>query len=409
MELILCSLVTILPDYLFRRYVQGKRIGKEITLYSVWFELRWGIITCLLLTVGLITLIFYYHPSTNTAVSFFRTVAILPEGSGRVAEVYVEIGDEVKAGDPIFRVDDSEKKAAVETAERKIAEIDASMKMAEADLAEVAGRISEAESSLKQAQDELDTKAELQARNPGTVAARDIEKLQNVVDSREGALAAAQASRQSVETQISTLLPAQKASAEAALNEAKVDLAKTVVYAGVDGTVEQFVLRVGDMVNPIMRSAGILVPAEAGRETILAGFGQIEAQVMKKGMVAEATCLSKPFTIIPMVVAEVQGVVAAGQVRQTDTLIDAQQVTEPGTISVFLEPLYDGGLSGVPPGSNCYVNAYTNNHELIQSGDLSTPRLIFLHVVDTVGVVHAVILRMHALILPVQTLVFKGH
>ena len=409
MELILCSLVTILPDYLFRRYVQGKRIGKEITLYSVWFELRWGIITCLLLTVGLITLIFYYHPSTNTAVSFFRTVAILPEGSGRVAEVYVEIGDEVKAGDPIFRLDDSEQKAAVETAERKIAEIDASMKMAEADLAEVAGRISEAESSLKQAQDELDTKAELQARNPGTVAARDIEKLQNVVDSREGALAAAQASRQSVETQISTLLPAQKASAEAALNEAKVDLAKTVVYAGVDGTVEQFVLRVGDVVNPIMRSAGILVPAEAGRETILAGFGQIEAQVMKKGMVAEATCLSKPFTIIPMVVAEVQGVVASGQVRQTDTLIDAQQVTEPGTISVFLEPLYDGGLSGVPPGSNCYVNAYTDNHELIQSGDLSTPRLIFLHVVDTVGVVHAVILRMHALVLPVQTLVFKGH
>jgi len=25
-----------------------------------------------------------------------------------------------------------------------------------------------------------------------------------------------------------------------------------------------------------------------------AGFGQIEAQVMKEGMVAEATCISKP-------------------------------------------------------------------------------------------------------------------
>jgi len=43
LELLLCSLLTILPDYLYRRYVQGKRIGKEITLYSVWFELRWGI------------------------------------------------------------------------------------------------------------------------------------------------------------------------------------------------------------------------------------------------------------------------------------------------------------------------------------------------------------------------------
>ena len=43
LEILLCSLLTILPDYLFRRYVQNKRIGKEITIFSVWFELRWGI------------------------------------------------------------------------------------------------------------------------------------------------------------------------------------------------------------------------------------------------------------------------------------------------------------------------------------------------------------------------------
>src|SRR4051794_6876539 len=70
LELLVCSLLTILPDYLFRRYVQGKRLGKEITFFSVWFELRWGIILCLLLTVGLITTIFYYHPSTTNVVSY---------------------------------------------------------------------------------------------------------------------------------------------------------------------------------------------------------------------------------------------------------------------------------------------------------------------------------------------------
>ena len=62
LELLLCSLLTILPDYLYRRYRQGKRIGHEITLFSVWFELRCGIITCLMLTVALITMIFYFHP-----------------------------------------------------------------------------------------------------------------------------------------------------------------------------------------------------------------------------------------------------------------------------------------------------------------------------------------------------------
>jgi hypothetical protein len=34
LELIICSTLTILPDYLYRRYVQGKRIGKEITFFS---------------------------------------------------------------------------------------------------------------------------------------------------------------------------------------------------------------------------------------------------------------------------------------------------------------------------------------------------------------------------------------
>ena len=55
LELTLCSLLTILPDYLVRRYVQGKRFGKEITLYSVWYELRYGISACLILTISLIT------------------------------------------------------------------------------------------------------------------------------------------------------------------------------------------------------------------------------------------------------------------------------------------------------------------------------------------------------------------
>ncbi|MEY9759130.1 hypothetical protein ABIE73_006525 [Bradyrhizobium yuanmingense] len=60
LELLICSLVTILPDYLYRRYAQGKRFGKEITFFSVWYELRWGITACLMLTVSLITMIFYF-------------------------------------------------------------------------------------------------------------------------------------------------------------------------------------------------------------------------------------------------------------------------------------------------------------------------------------------------------------
>src|SRR6188472_2511384 len=122
-----CATFTILPDYLYRRYGQGKRFGKEITFFSVWFELRWGIITCLMLTISLISVIFYFHPSTSTATLFFRTVPIISEGIGRVAEVHVEYSAPVAKGDVIFRLDNSKQAAAVETARRKIAEVDASL------------------------------------------------------------------------------------------------------------------------------------------------------------------------------------------------------------------------------------------------------------------------------------------
>ena len=126
-------------------------------------------------------------------------------------------------------------------------------------------------------------------------------------------------------------------------------------------------------------------------------------------MVAEITCVSKPFSIIPMVVTEVQDVIAAGQVRPSDQLLDAQDRPRPGTLAVFLEPLYAGQADAVPPGSKCIANAYTNNHDLFETADLSTGQWLFYHVVDTVGVVHAIILRIQALALPVQTLVFSGH
>lgn len=408
-ELMFCSLLTILLDYLYRRYAQGKRFGKEITFFSIWYELRWGITGCLMLTVSLITMIFYFHPSTTSAALYFRTVPILPEGAGRVAEVKVGFSEPVKQGDVLFTLDSSRQRAAFETAARKVAEVDASMLAAQSDVVRAEAQIQEAKANYQQARDELDTKSDLQRRNPGIVPQRDIEKLQVLVDQRQAGVDAATAVKQSAALQVSTLIPAQKASAEAALAQAQVDLDKTVVRAGVDGRVEQFLVRTGDVVNQLMRPAGVLIPEGAGRGALQAGFGQIEAQVMKEGMLAEATCISKPWVIIPMVVTTVQDYIAAGQFRSGEQLIDPQNIARPGTILVYLEPLYNGGLDGVTAGSSCIVNAYTSNHEEISAKDTGTFRKIALHVVDGVGLVHALLLRIQALLLPIKTLVLSGH
>ena len=128
LELLLCSLLTILPDYLFRRYAQGKRLGKEITLYSVWFELRWGIIACLMLTVGLITVIFYNHPvhDQRHPVLPDRPDPSRNQRPGRRGPCR-GVSGEVKQGQPIFRLDSSKQEAAAETARRKIAEVEAAL------------------------------------------------------------------------------------------------------------------------------------------------------------------------------------------------------------------------------------------------------------------------------------------
>jgi multidrug resistance efflux pump len=409
LELLLCSVVTILPDYLYRRYGQGKRLGKEITFYSVWFELRWGITACVILTVCLITTVFYNHPSTKNVTLFFRTIPIVPETNGRVAETYVGFSGPVAAGAPIFRLDSSKQQAAVDAASHKVAELDAQAAVARADVIKADGEIKQATSARQQTLDELETKRELYRRNPGNVPFREIERLEVRAEGQLGEIAAATAAKQGAEEKVSTLIPAQKKSAEAEMAQAQVDLDKTVIRAGVSGRVEQFTLRVGDVVNPLMRPAGVLIPDAAGQRGLQAGFDQIEAQIMTIGMAAEVTCVSKPFSVIPMVVTGVQDYIAAGQFRGGEQLVDPQAVTRAGTLLVTLEPMYKGGLDAVTPGSSCIANAYSDNHDIIADKDTGVLRGIALHVVDALALVHALILRLQALILPFQNLVFSGH
>jgi multidrug resistance efflux pump len=212
LELFLCSLLTIFPDYLYRRYAQGKRFVHEINLFSVWFELRWGIVSCVMLTIGLITVIFYFHPSTSSVTSFFRTVPIISETNGRVAEIFIRGSERIEKGAPIFRLDSSQQAAAVEVARRRIAETDAAIVVAQTDLLATDAQIQQARSALQQAVDELQTKEELNRRNSDIVARREIERLQVLVQGRQGGLDAANAAKQAVEAKLSTLLPAQKAS-----------------------------------------------------------------------------------------------------------------------------------------------------------------------------------------------------
>jgi len=108
-------------------------------------------------------------------------------------------------------------------------------------------------------------------------------------------------------------------------------------------------------------------------------------------------------------VVAVQNVIAGGQFRPTDQLRDVADLGRPGTVTAYLEPLYEGGADGVPPGSRCIANGYTSFHDRLDDPNLGTGTWLFYHAVDATAVVHAAVLRLQALLFPVQTLVFSGH
>ena len=113
----------------------------------------------------------------------------------------------------------------------------------------------------------------------------------------------------------------------------------------------------------------------------MAGFGQIEGQVMKVGMVAEATCISKLWAIIPMVVTNVQDYIAAGQFRGGEQLIEAQQLRVRVPFSFHGADL-QGRARGRDTWQQSHRDAYTSNHELISSGKIGSFKSVALHVVD---------------------------
>ncbi|WP_170374469.1 biotin/lipoyl-binding protein [Ruegeria conchae] len=408
-ETMLCALITVLPDFLFRRFVQGKRIGHEITLFTMWYELRWGLTTCAILALSVITTLFYFHPASSTAASYFRTVTILPQLGGRVSEVYVSNNDTVTAGQPIFRIEDFTQQAQVQAAHAQIAQVQASLKVAETDLAQADAGIAGARAALAQSVEDLERNTTLRDEGSSAVRLAEIERLENLVAEREAQVTAAQSQRAAVVQQIEELIPAQLASANAQLDAALTELDKTVISAGVTGRIEQFGLQVGDYVSPLLRPAGILVPSHSGHDRFQAAFNQMSAQVIKPGMIGELGCMTKPFTVIPMVVVEVQDVIPSGQIRPTDELRDVQHNKVPGSILVYMEPLYKGMADDIPPGSNCLANVYTDNHHKLEDESLGFWNKAFLHVVDTIGVVHAAGLRLRLILMPVNTLVLTGH
>jgi membrane fusion protein (multidrug efflux system) len=210
--------------------------------------------------------------STDDAYVQADTSFVSPKISGYVDKVLVSENQQVKAGDPLFVIDQGDYKIAVGQAEAQIAtlaktldRIDAQTKAAQASLTQAqAAKIADqaAADNAARAQDRAE---QLLKTHVGTQA--QLDDAQTALDQAKAALAGADAQIAAAQANIGVLEAqrAEQASTLASLqltrDKAQRDLSFTVLKAPYDGVVGNRSVEQGDLVSPGQKLA-VVVPMD---------------------------------------------------------------------------------------------------------------------------------------------------
>ena|SRR5215217_3791294 len=175
--------------------------------------------------------------------------------AGPVAEVLVSDNSTVKAGDPLFRIDDTTFRMDVAQAEAQLDLTSANISAASAAIPATEAKVSQAEVALVTAQDAVERTRQMHER--GLVTEAQMTQAEGNFQTAELNVAAAKAELERVRTQAGALddtNPNYRA-AEAGLEKASFALESTTVLAPVDGYVSNLLLTQGQFVpagSPVM-------------------------------------------------------------------------------------------------------------------------------------------------------------
>jgi HlyD family secretion protein len=192
-----------------------------------------------------------------------RNISIGSHVPGIVAKVFVSVGKRVKAGDPLFALDDRKQQADLAVKEAALNEARARLaKLKQAPRAEelppALARVKEAEAILEDARHQLQITEKL--KDVRAIAIDDAIKRQYAVDAAEARLTQAKADLKLLEAgswkpdiDVAT---ANVAAAEAEVEGARVEIGRLTVRAPVEGDILQVNLRPGEFAP----SGGIAEP-----------------------------------------------------------------------------------------------------------------------------------------------------
>jgi membrane fusion protein (multidrug efflux system) len=228
--------------------------------------------------------------STNDAYVNGDVTPISPKISGYVAEVAVRDNQSVKAGDILFRIDDSDYRARVDQANAALdgkramlADLNSRLALQEAIVDQAASALQAAEADADFANLEYERVRSLtvdgwasRSRND-QARANDLRSRAKVAEAN-ASLAAARLQTNVLQSQ-RPRLQAEIAAADAALKLARIELDNTVVRAPSNGWVGERRARVGQYVRP----GTLLIPVVSDNFWVVANFKETQIPAIRIG------------------------------------------------------------------------------------------------------------------------------
>lgn len=193
-----------------------------------------------------------------------REVSLRSRIEGQILDMTADVGDRVKQGQVLARIDDSISASTVREAEAEVAALQSEVASLEADVNDARAQVEQAQLELKQAQS--DAARTNQLFEQGAISEQEAELDRTAVGTAEQTLRSAQ---QQVANRSSAVVAAQKrvAAQEALVAQEQQRQSFTVLTSPVTGSVLERVLEPGDLAQP-------------GDEVLRLGdFSQIQVQV----------------------------------------------------------------------------------------------------------------------------------
>jgi len=184
-------------------------------------------------------------------------IALAIERGGIVTRIDVVAGDRVKAGQPLFAIDDRNYRATVAQDEAAVAAAEASIATIQQNLIQQRNKINQARATLDSAEAEqlrasLDHARYVELARDTWAPRQRLETAVADAQKAEASVAAAKAALAGAQQQIEVLVAQRKEAeaklrqANATLEQARVDLEKTVVKAPIDGAILKVDIRLGE-------------------------------------------------------------------------------------------------------------------------------------------------------------------